>query len=81
MNASNLGDPEARAIIERFQKWSQALPDQWMRKPGRSGLLALYRDRRVVYSEDHDTAVTYVLGEVDYEPSQDDITEDDCHAW
>lgn len=84
LDASSLGDPESRAIIDRFERWSRALPDQWMRKTDLPTLLALYRDRREIYGENHPTAVLRVLGEVDYEPSQDDmdaIVEDDCHAW
>jgi hypothetical protein len=75
LSRSSLGDPEAQAAIARSRRQSTTLPDRWMRKADLPALLGLYRDRRETWGEDHDTAVTHVLGEVDYEPDQDDLFE------
>lgn len=72
---SSLGDPEAQAAIARCRRQSAALPDQWMRKADLPAMLGVYQDRRETWGEDHNTAVAYVLSEVDYEPSQDDLSE------
>jgi hypothetical protein len=75
MDASSLGVPEVKAVIEQFWRWNEALPDRWasLRFTDLVDLLGLYRDHRETWGHDHLTAVAYVLTEVDFEPSQDDL--------
>lgn len=72
--ASSLGDPDVQAATAQGRRVSEALPDRWMRVADLPGLLGMYRDRREVWREDHSAALAYVLCEVDYEPSQDDLS-------
>lgn len=73
LDASSLGDPEAKEAIARRRAYTQALPDRWMRLADLPHLLSLYRDRRETWGENHEVATAYVLAEVDYEPDQSDL--------
>jgi hypothetical protein len=75
LDASPLGAPHIQAQVEGLQRYTEALPDRWtqLSEPELIDLLGLYRDRRETWCEDHETAVAYVLTEVDFEPSQGDL--------
>ncbi len=77
IDASSLGDPEAKAAIKRGREYNEALPDRWasLRAQDLIDLLELYRDCRETGHDDHPTAVIHVLAEVDFEPSQGDLSD------
>lgn len=76
LDASGLGSPDAKAHIARARRESKALPDQWVSLTARDlvRLLDVYRNCRETWQGDHDTAVDYVLAEVDLELSKSDLT-------
>ena len=64
-------------LAERFRWRARALPDRWisLRRVDFINLVEVYRHRREVYREDHDTALEHVLAEIEFEPNQDDVDE------
>ena len=65
-------------LVERFRWRARALPDRWisLRRVDFINLVEVYRNRREVHREDHDTALEYVLAEIEYEPNQEDLDEE-----
>ena len=71
------------AVKAEYWRWrARALPDRWisLRRVDFINLVEVYRNRREVHREDHDTALEYVLAEIEYEPNQEDLDEESYHS-